>query len=88
MKLHRHDNSMPLSLRVIAEWEERVFQQRELIADLKLKDQPSKAAEAGLRQDQAFLDQLRNHWQTMQELLEPDPHASEKAMRRRQISNL
>jgi hypothetical protein len=88
MKLHRHDNSMPLSLRVIADWEERVFQQRQLIADLKLKGQPSKAAEAGLQRDQAFLDQLRNHWQTMQELLKPDPHASEKAMRRRQISKL
>ena len=88
MKLHHHDNSMPLSLRVIAEWEERVFQQRELIADLKLKGQPSKSAEASLQQDQAFLEQLRNHWHTMQELLKPDPHASEKAMRRRQISKL
>jgi hypothetical protein len=88
MKLHRHENSTPLSLRVIADWEERVFQQRELIADLKLKGEPCKAAEASLQRDQAFLDQLRNHWQTMQELLEPDPHASEKAMRRRQIAKL
>jgi hypothetical protein len=88
MKFHRHETSLPLSLRVIAEWEERVFQQGELIADLKLKGESSEAAEAGLQRDQAFLDQLRNHWHTMQELLKPDPHASEKAMRRKQISKL
>ena len=88
MKLHRHENSIPLSLRVIADWEKRVSRQRELIAELKLKGEPSKAAEASLQRDQEFLDQLRNHWQTMQELLKPDPHASEKAMRRRQIAKL
>jgi hypothetical protein len=88
MKLHHHENSMPLSLRVISDWEERVSRHRELIADLKLKGQPSKAAEASLQRDQAFLHQLRNHWHTMQDLLKPDPYASEKAMRRRQISKL
>lgn len=88
MKLHRHEKSIPLSLRVISDWEERVSRHKELIADLKLKGQPSTSAEASLQQDQAFLEQLRNHWHTMQELLKPDPHASEKAMRRRQISKL
>jgi hypothetical protein len=88
MKLHHHEKIIPLSLRVIAVWEERVSRHRELIAELRLKGQPSQAAEASLQQDQGFLDQLRNHWHTMQELLKPDPHASEKAMRRRQISKL
>jgi hypothetical protein len=78
----------PMSLRVIGEWEERVSQQRELIAELRLKGQPSKVAEVSLKRDQAFLEQLRNHWQTMQELLKPDPHAPEKAITRRNITKL
>ena len=62
---------VPLSLRVIAEWEKRIVQQKLLIADLKLKGRPIKGAEAKLKQDQAFLAQLRNHRETMASLMGP-----------------
>ncbi|MGH6874283.1 MAG: hypothetical protein ACREDW_04660 [Aestuariivirgaceae bacterium] len=66
-------------------WERRVSARRWLITDLKLGGQPTQGAESDLRQEQAFLDQLNNHWQTMQELLAPDPHVSKKAARRGDI---
>jgi hypothetical protein len=37
MNLPRQENDLPLSLRVIAEWEKRISQQKLLIADLRMK---------------------------------------------------
>ena len=71
MKQERLEINQPLSLRVIADWEKRVTQQKLLIADLKLKGHPTKGAEADLKKYQAFLAQLRNHRETMASLMGP-----------------
>ena len=57
----RNENNLPLSLRVVGEWEMHVSEQRRLIADLKLTNQPVQVEEADLKRYKAALNQLRNH---------------------------
>jgi hypothetical protein len=63
--------NLPLSLRFIADWEERVSRQKQLVTELKEKGQPTKHAEAALKEYQASLLQLRNHAQIMLEIMQP-----------------
>ena len=64
-------NGPPLSLRYVADCEERVSQQEKLITELREKGQSTKRAEAALREYQTSLLQLRNHAQVMQEIMRP-----------------
>jgi len=69
----RRSDTLPLSIRVVQEWEKRVCEQKALIADLKMRGQPVKEIEADLKLYQAFLDRLRTHREIVQELMAPDP---------------
>ena len=73
MSPRRNKNTVPLSLRVIQEWEQRVFQQKLLILSLKVGGRSIKEAETDLKRYQGFLGQLLNHHATMLELLTIDP---------------
>jgi hypothetical protein len=63
-----------MSLRFVAQWEERVAKQAQLIAELKSKGRPTKQAEATLKAYQQSLQALRNHAELMCSLMEPDPY--------------
>jgi|SRR5687767_3196383 hypothetical protein len=65
--------NVPLSLRFIADWEQRVSRQMLLIARLKMKGRPTKDAETILTGYQAALMQLRNHAQVMREMMNSEP---------------
>jgi CspA family cold shock protein len=64
----RKEYNLPLSLQS-ANWEERVLRQKQLVAELKEKEQPAKRAKAVLEGNEFTLAQLRNNWSTMQELV-------------------
>jgi hypothetical protein len=66
------------SLRFIAQWEERVAKQAQLIAELKSKGRPTKQAEATLKAYKQSLNALRNHAELMRTLMEPDPYSHYK----------
>jgi hypothetical protein len=68
------ENKLPLSVRAVAEWEERVSAQRRLIADLKRNGEPIIGAQNKLKRYQAFLRQLCTHREIIQNLTAPDPH--------------
>jgi hypothetical protein len=70
MSRRQQENKLPLS-QVIGEWEKRVSQQKLLIAELKVRGKSIQGAEADLRRYEASLYQLRNHCETMQELMTP-----------------
>jgi hypothetical protein len=78
----RRSDNIPLSLRVVQEWEKRVCDQKALIADLKMKGQPIKGAEADLKLYQGFLDRLRTHREIVQELMAPDPFEKRRVIDR------
>jgi hypothetical protein len=71
-----------LSLQALEKWEKRVSQHRQLIADLKRTGRHTTKAEADLKRDQAFLDQIRNHRNTMQDMMAPTPWDQGHAFRR------
>jgi hypothetical protein len=73
MPARRKEYNVPLSLRFIADGEERVSRQMLLIARLKMKGQPTKDAETILTGYQAALMQLRNHAQVMREMMNSEP---------------
>jgi hypothetical protein len=52
------ENEVPLSVRAVAEWEQRVFAQRRLIADLKTSGE-------------SITNQLRIHREIIEELMTP-----------------
>jgi hypothetical protein len=59
-------------LRFIADAEQRIKQQKQMIAQLRRKGQSTAHAEAVLLSYEQSLLQLRNHWDVMQELMKPD----------------
>jgi hypothetical protein len=63
---------MSMSQRFVADREQRIAKQRQLIADLKKRDRPTGQAEAILKRHEEALTTLRNHADIMQELLKPD----------------
>jgi hypothetical protein len=78
----RRSDNIPLSLRVVQEWEKRVCEQKALISHLKMKRQSVKGAEADLKLYQGFLDRLRTHREIVQELMAPDPLEQARAIKR------
>jgi hypothetical protein len=76
----RHNENNLASLRVVGEWEMHVSEQRRLVADLKLTNQPVQVEEADLKRYEAALNQLRNHRETMQKLMTLDPNEKARAM--------
>jgi hypothetical protein len=56
----------------LADAEQRVKQQKQTIARLKRKGQPTAEAEEVLLGFERSLLQLRNHWDVMQELMRPE----------------
>jgi hypothetical protein len=72
----RSRNSDPLSLRFVADWEERIRKQRQLIRELKRKGHSTQSAEATLKQQEKTLYTLHNHSQIMRQLLESDAENS------------
>jgi CspA family cold shock protein len=62
----RKEYNLPLSLRFIADWEERVSRQKQLITDLKSNGMTIKRAKTVLEAYESTLAQLCNHWATMQ----------------------
>jgi hypothetical protein len=72
MKHPRQPNSQDLGLYFIAEVEQRIKKQKQIIARLKRKGQPTAEAEAVLLGFERSLLQLRNHWDVMQELMKPE----------------
>lgn len=57
----KRSNGIPPSLHFIADWEQRIAKQKQLIAELKRKDRPTELAEAELRKHLRVLAMLRNH---------------------------
>ena len=78
----RRSDTLPLSIRVVQEWEKRVCEQKALIADLKMRGQPVKEIEADLKLYQAFLDRLRTHREIVQELMAPDLFEQRRVIKR------
>ena len=72
MKYRRPLNEVQMGLRFIADAEQRIKQQKQIIAQLRRKGQPTGRAEAVLLSYVQSLLQLRNHWDVMQELMKPD----------------
>ena len=71
----QRDTGMPLSLRFIADREQHIAKQRELIAELKRKGCSTVQAEAELRRELLALAMLRNHRDLSLELTKADdPH--------------
>jgi uncharacterized coiled-coil protein SlyX len=69
----RQRSAEPISLRFVANWEQRVAKQKQLIAELKLRRRSTAQAEAELQQQLEVLAKLRNHAEVMQELTTPPP---------------
>jgi hypothetical protein len=67
----RISGEMSMSLGFIADQEQRVTKQRQLIADLKNRGRPTGQAEAILKRHEEALTTLRNHADIMQELMSP-----------------
>ena len=72
MKYRRQFNDLQSGLRFISDAEQRIQQQKQIIAQLKRKGQSTSQAEALLLAYERSLLQLRNHWDVMQELMKPD----------------
>jgi hypothetical protein len=69
MGKHRSKLNQPASLQLLAKWEARIEEQKQLIAQLKAKGRPSVSAEVYLEKYKRTLLQLRNHAEIMQELV-------------------
>ena len=72
MGKHRPNGKHPTALQRLAEWELRVAQQKQLIADLTTKKGRTASAKAVLKDYERTLLQLRNYAEVMQELYQPD----------------
>jgi hypothetical protein len=62
------------SLRFIAECEQRVARQKQLIEQLKRWGRSTEEAEGTLRQQHEMLATLRNHADIMRDLMSPNAH--------------
>lgn len=69
MRRRRLGNDLTLSLQFIADWEERVLLQRQLISRLEEKRKPTGQAELVLKAFERTLQQLQNHSEIMQKLM-------------------
>ena len=78
MNKRPEENTFPLSVRAVAEWEKRVSAQRQLIADLKRNGEPIIRAESKLKRYQLFLKQLCIHREIVEELTTPVPYQAVK----------
>ena len=67
----RHTAPRPLFPKFIADCEERITQQHQLIAGLKQQGLSTSRAEADLKRQEASLRALENHAVVMRFLLEP-----------------
>ncbi len=68
----RHEHSdEPISVRFIADWEQRIVKQKQLIEQLKSDGRQTAKAEILLRQQQQTLASLRNHADIMHDLMSP-----------------
>lgn len=67
-------NGVPLSLQFIADREQRIAKQKQLIAELKGKGRSTAHAEAELRRELLALATLRNHSDLSMELAKGDPY--------------
>jgi hypothetical protein len=67
----RITGEMSMSLGFIADREQRIARQRQLIADLKKRGRPTGQAETILKRHEDALRTLRNHADIMQELMSP-----------------
>jgi uncharacterized coiled-coil protein SlyX len=61
-----------MSLRFIADWEQRAAKQKQVIEQLKRRGRSTAEAEATLAQQQDTLATLRNHAEIMRDLMSPD----------------
>jgi hypothetical protein len=68
-----------MSLRFVADWEQRVERQKQLVSELRRSGRSTAMAEATLRRQEQSLATLRNHSDIMQELMEPG--ANQKGQR-------
>ena len=71
---HKRINGVPLSLQFIADREQRIVKQKQLIAELKRKGRSTEQAEAELRRELLALATLRNHSDLSLELTKADPY--------------
>jgi hypothetical protein len=67
-------NGVPLPLQFIANWEQRILKQEELIAELKQNGRSTKRAEGVLRNQLRALAMLRNHSDLSLELSKPNAY--------------
>jgi hypothetical protein len=67
----RRKTPSPLFVKFIADCQERITQQHQLIAGLKQQGLSTLGANADLKRQQATLRELRNHAVVMRFLLEP-----------------
>jgi hypothetical protein len=62
------------SVRFVAECEQRVAEQKQLIEQLKRRGGSTEEAEGALRQQHEMLATLRNHADIMRDLMSPNEH--------------
>ena len=74
----RTERDIPLSLRHIADWEQRIVRQKELIVELQLKRRSTAQAVAELQRLEHTLVMLRNHHDVMQNLTNSDRREQNK----------
>ena len=74
----RTERDIPLSLRHIADWEQRIVRQKQLIVELQLKHCSTAQAEAELQRLEHTLIMLRNHHDVMQNLTKSDSREQSK----------
>jgi hypothetical protein len=70
-KRHRNGDGLKLSLHFIANADMRVLHQKQLVARLKRKGEPTEQAEAALKGFERTLLQLQHHLEIMRELMKP-----------------
>ena len=70
----KRSHGIPPSLQVIADWEQRIVKQKQLIAELKRNNCPTELAEAELGKHLRVLAMLRNHSEIALDLTKADPY--------------
>ena len=70
----KRSDGIPPSIRLIADCEQRIAKQKQLIAELKHKGHATDLAEAELRKHLLVLAMLRNHCDISVELTKADPY--------------
>ena len=68
------NGGVALSLQFMADREQRIDKQKQLIVDLKRKGRPTELAEAELRRELLALAMLRNHCDLSLALTKADPY--------------